>query len=198
MPQLRSPVRREAERDAGQERRIVTSREIAGQQEDREGGERPGQKEREVVGSERIASEPVDRAGDHADADEILGERTDPVARVEIRRVPPGVGERHRGGVPPQDRGVQDRVVGIVGDVGRALLEQRAGVDRGDHQIQGQHRNDAPGARARGDRGDRSDRGIRHRLGSWSRLRRARARMAKSSRSIPAPSRTRLRRDSRR
>jgi len=73
--------------------------------------------------------------GKHADAHQVLGECADALARIEVGRAPPTWREGDRGGVPPQDRRVENRVVGIVRDAGVASRENRMRVDRRENQI---------------------------------------------------------------
>ena len=81
MAELRQPIRRESERCARQERRVVSTRDEPDEQKHRERRERPRQEEREVVGRERIAREPVDRRRDRREPLQVLRERADVPSR---------------------------------------------------------------------------------------------------------------------
>ncbi len=135
VPHLGRPIGAESERHARQERRVVTARQDSGEQIRAKGRERPREEERRVVRRKRIVRQPEHGARDDAEADEIFGEAADPVTGVEIRCVPPRVGKRPRGRVPPQNRRVENGIVRVVRNPRGAELEQRARIHRGQQQI---------------------------------------------------------------
>ena len=122
---LRHPVRRKPEREAGHERAIVASRDGPGQEVGRQRPENERQEERRVVGEQRIAAHQDHGRRDDRQSEQVLGKRHRPLDRKELRGVPPGGRQREHAGVPRHQPGVEQRIAKVVGHDAAGVQHQR-------------------------------------------------------------------------
>ena len=117
VPNLSHSVRGEGKRQPRQKSRVAAPQHGPRQPVRGDRSNRPRQKAGEVIGQDWLTGCPEDRCRDNAEADEVFRERGHVLARKKERRVPPLGGERHHGGVPPENRRVQDRIERVAGDL---------------------------------------------------------------------------------
>ena len=107
-------VRIEPVAHAGDGGRIVTARDLVRQHVRRHRAQWKGQEEYCVIGGDRFGAEPLHRRRDHAQTEQVLGERERAAQRPEHRRIPPVRGERDGVRVPPQNPRAQKRIAEVV------------------------------------------------------------------------------------
>ncbi len=127
--ELRHPVRRKPEREAGDERAVVAARNRVGQEVRRQRAENERKKEHRVVGEQRIAAHEDHGRRDDRQAEQVLGKRHRPIEWKELRGVPPGRRQRRHAGIPRHQPGVEQRIAEVVGH-DAARVQRQGPCDR--------------------------------------------------------------------
>ena len=135
--ELRHAVRREAEREAGDERAVMAPGDRVRQEVRRQRAQRKRQEERGVVAEQRIAAQPDHRRGDPGQPEQVLRKGHRPGGREELRRVPPLFGQRQDTRVPGHQPGVEQRVAEIVGNPAARVQDQRPRQGHGEDEVDG-------------------------------------------------------------
>ncbi len=112
--QLRHPVWREAECHAGNDAGIVPLRDFVRQQVRRQSAEREAEEERDVVSEQRVSRRLDDGRGEQRNPEQMLRERHRPGRGMKLWQVPPALREGELAGVPGEQEDVQQWIAKVA------------------------------------------------------------------------------------